>query len=439
MIKLSGLPDPLESRRLRERWAPFLLLFSVALALRLVYAWLATGPGAIPSSDPAEYDQVAWNLIQGRGFSLGVGIDAHATAFVPPVVPWLTSLVYAVFGHDYFAGVLLQCVIGATVPLLVSRLGSLLYGGGIGLFAGWLAAVHPLLIFFSGYLLTEAAFCAALLIALIATIEWVRRPERRTALVAGLCWGLATLTRPTALLIPLLLTGWVWGPLGLSLEPRARIRQLLLVAAGLCIVVVPWTLRNAAVLGALVPVTTGSGRALLDSNNPMAWDDPERRGGAYIDLDAEPYRTMLRGGTEVERDARARAYAWNFIWSRPGDWPAVAWAKFTRFWRFRAEGGGTGNWQNAQSPLGRLLAVADPFLIWSLLVMPLAAWGAVLALRGPRRWFQSMPLWIMAYFTLLALLFWGSLRMRVPIEPLVVLLAALGFDALRRRLRRRRA
>ena len=439
MVKLSGLPDPLQSRRLRERWAPFLLLFAVALTLRVVYAFFATGPGAVPSSDPAEYDQVSWNLIRGLGFSLGEGANAHPTAFVPPVVPWLTSLVYAVFGRDYFAAVLLQCVIGAIVPLLVSRLGSLLFGGGIGWIAGWLAAVHPLLVFFSGYLLTETAFCATLLLALIATTEWVRQPERGRAIAAGLAWGLASLTRPTALLMPFVMAAWAWVPLGLSVGARVRVRQFVLVAIGVIVLVLPWTLRNAAVLGAPIPVTTGSGRALLDSNNPMAWDDPERRGGAHIDLQAEPYRTMLSGGTEVERDARARAYAWNFIFSRPGDWPGVAWAKFTRFWRFQAEGGGTGGWQRSGSPLGRLLSVVDPFLVWSLVVMPLAAWGAAVALTGPRRWFQSMPLWVITYFTLLALVFWGSLRMRVPVEPLVVLLAAVGFDALRRAWRRRRA
>jgi hypothetical protein len=30
--------------------------------------------------------------------------------------------------------------------------------------------------------------------------------------------------------------------------------------------------------------------------------------------------------------------------------------------------------------------------------------------------------------------FWGSLRLRVPIEPLVVVLAAFGFEDLRRRI-----
>ena len=34
----------------------------------VAYAWLAIGPGATPSSDPATYDTVAWNLARGAGF-----------------------------------------------------------------------------------------------------------------------------------------------------------------------------------------------------------------------------------------------------------------------------------------------------------------------------------------------------------------------------------
>ena len=43
----------------------------------------------------------------------------------------------------------------------------------------------------------------------------------------------------------------------------------------------------------------------------------------------------------------------------------------------------------------------------------------------------------MLYFTALAMVFWGALRMRVPVEPMIVLFAALGFEDARRRLRTR--
>jgi len=82
--------------------------------------------------------------------------------------------------------------------------------------------------------------------------------------------------------------------------------------------------------------------------------------------------------------------------------------------------------------------VVDPLRLWSLALFPLAAWGAVLTVRGPRRWFQSLSLWVILYFSLLAVVFFGALRMRMPVEPLIALLGAVGISDLRRRLLARR-
>ena len=100
-------------------------------------------------------------------------------------------------------------------------------------------------------------------------------------------------------------------------------------------------------------------------------------------------------------------------------------------------GGGTGGWQREGSPLAKLLAVLDPLLIWSLLTWPFAAWGLVRTLHGPRRFFQGLGFLVVLYFTALTVVFWGALRMRVPVEPMLVLFAAVGFEDARRRVRMR--
>lgn len=422
------------SRRLPSGWLP---VFAVALLLRVAYAWIATGPNAQPFSDPVDYDTVAWNLARGHGFSLGGAGGPYPTAFVPPLLPWITSLLYGMVGHHYFEAILLQCVFGALIPLVLSALGTAMFGGTVGRLAGWVAALHPLLVFFSGYLLTETLFTLTLLLALFLTADWVKTPRAGRALGAGTAWGLAALTRPTALVLPLAMLLWAWGPLGLTVPPRERARQMGLLLLGMALLVGPWTARNAVVLHAFVPVTTGGGGALFVGNNEEVWNDPERRGGATGGAWEALVAREFHGLSEPEVDARARAYALAFLRAHARDWPAMAAAKLARFWRFSAEGGGTGAWQRPGSPLGRLLGRLDPLALWSLAVFPLALWGAFLTLRGPRRWFQSLSLWIIVYFTLLAVVFFGSLRMRVPVEPLVALLAALGLEDVRRRIRSR--
>jgi 4-amino-4-deoxy-L-arabinose transferase-like glycosyltransferase len=409
----------------------------VAFALRAGYMLLAHGTHPVPSSDSAEYDTAAWNIARGLGLALDGRGGSYATAFIPPVVPWITALLYRAAGHDYLAALLLQCSIGALVPPLTGALAAVLFGGGVGALAGWLAVVSPLLVFFSGYLLTETTFCVALLLALLATAAWVKTPRAGRALGVGLAWGAAALTRPTALALPLVAVAWGWVPLGLMMSGRDRVRHAFVLLLGVVLVVGPWTLRNAARLHAFVPVTTGGGRALLDSNNPVVWNDPARRGGATSTYDIEPWASRFRGLTEPASDGWARGEAIAFLRGHVRDWPAMAGAKLARFWRVTAEGGGTGRWLRPGSPLSDVARFADPLLLWSLLVLPLALWALVRTWRGPRRWFQLLPALVIAYFSAVAVVFWGALRMRVPVEPLVTVYAAAGLDDVRRRLRTR--
>jgi len=417
---------------------PGLLLFVIAFLLRACYVAIAAGTAAQPSSDSLEYDTVAWNLANGAGFSLDGASGPYATAFVPPVVPWITSLLYRTGGHHFFAALLLQAAIGALVPLLVLALGSATFGGNVARVAAWLAAFHPLLVFFSGYLLTETTFTTMLLLSLVASSAWLKTPRPARALGVGLLWGVTALTRPTALGLPILVAGWAWGPLGLTVSARDRVRQIVMLGLGVLLVVSPWTMRNAATLRAFVPVTTGAGRAFLDSNNPVIWNDPATRGGANSTYHLEPWASEFRGKSEPEVDALARRDALRFLREHVAEWPAMALAKLARFWRVTSEGGGTGHWQRNGSPLVAVLARIDPLLVWSLLTLPFAIFGLYRAISGPRRWFLSLPFLVILYFTLGAIVFWGALRMRVPIEPLVALYAAAGFEEARRRWATRR-
>lgn len=418
-----------------------LLMFLVALALRVAYVWLAAGPGAQASSDAVTYDTIARHLASDIGFRLsGAGGTTYPTAFVPPVLPFLVGVLYRAIGHpDFFAALLMQAVFGALVAPVLAALGAAVFGSPVGRVAGWLAAVHPLLVFFSGYLLTETTFTLALLLAIYTSMQWLKTPRPGRAIGAGLMWGLAALTRPTALPLPLVVMAWAWAPLGLTVTSRERLKQLALLVLGVALIVGPWTVRNAFQMHALVPVTTGGGRSLLDANNPVVWNDPAQRGGANSVYSLEPWASRFRGLSEVEVDRLSAQLAREFLVQHATEWPAMAAAKVARFWRLGAEAGTTGHWQRSGSPLAAVLRVVDPLLAWSLLTLPLGVWGAVVVLRGARRLFQSLPLLIIATFTLYAVLYWGSLRMRVPVEPLVLLYTATGANELWKRLRVRRS
>ena len=413
-------------------------MFAAALVLRAVYVLIVHKLSAQPSSDSIAYDQLGWNLARGLGFQLNGESALYPTAKAP-LLPSLVSLVYRATGHIYFAALLLQCVIGACIPVLVRALGRTMFGFTAGRVAGWLAVVHPLLVFFSGYLLTENLFCVMVLAALLASVEWLKTPRPGRAFGTGLLWGLACLTRPTAMPLPFVVAVWAWAPLGLTVLPQDRLRQIATLVLGVVLTIAPWTIRNAIVLHDFVPITTGGGRTLLDANNARVWDDPKLRGNAISTAEAEPWATRFRNHSELEVDRIASREAIAFGLSRWRDWPAVGWAKLARFWRMSALTGSTGRWYRPGSLPDRLLAALDPLLLWSLVVMPFALWGVVRTLRWNRRHFQLLPLWVIATFTAGSLVFWGALRLRVPAEPLVVLYAGVGFVDVLRRLRVRRS
>lgn len=416
-----------------------LAMFAVALLLRVTYALLVHGFTAQPYSDAVTYDQVAWNLARGMGFTLMGGNAPYPTAFVPPALPWVLSLLYRAAGHSFFAAVLLMCGLGALVPPLLRQLGRAMFGPVVGNWAGWLAVVHPLLVFFSGYVMTESLYSVTLLFALLASVAWIKQPRAGRAFGTGALWGIAALTRPTALPLAVVAALWAWAPLGLALAPGERRRQVGLLLLGVALTVAPWTLRNAVSMHAFVPLTTGGGRSLLDANNPVVWDDDDRRGGAIGVLATEPWATRFRGLSEVEVDRRSGREAIAFLRGRVSDWPRNALAKFARFWRWNALTPSTGTWASGGAGLAQRLQRLDPLLPWSIVFFPLFAWGLVRTLRGTRRLFQLLPLWVIAAATAGSLVYWGALRLRLPIEPMVTLYAAAGLADVIWRVRVRRA
>ena len=359
---------PSRSRARSAPPTPWLLLFVVSLVLRLACTWWLGDRDAPAVPEAQAIDRIASSLARGAGFSDGA---------IAPLVPWLTSLVFRVRGHAPFEALALQCLLGSLVPLLLVALGSRLYGSATGWRAGWIAACDPLLVGASSALLIEAPLTSLLLLALLATLEWVRTPQRGRAFGAGLLWGLAVLTHPIAIASPLAIAAWAWVPLGLALTGRERLLQLAMLMLALALVVAPWSIRG----------SLRAGRPVVVTDTPAGPDISGNAGSRLSSMGLE--------GVSLER------------------------------------------WQATHAARLRVPRVLDPFTIWAWLTLPLAAWGLALTARGARRWFQSIVPLLIATTLVAALVMPGVVRMRTPIEPLVVLLSAVGLDGVLRRVRTR--
>jgi 4-amino-4-deoxy-L-arabinose transferase-like glycosyltransferase len=203
--------------------------------------------------DPADYERWAVSLATGHGFpTTSIASPGTPSAFRPPGYPLLLAAVYAPLGVHPLAGREIGALLGVLTVGLIAALGRRLGGERIGLWAGVIAAVFPPLVATSGTLLSEALFLPLELALALVLLELGRRPSLRWPVAAGVLCALAVLTRAVAL-------PWVIVAMVAAWRSGARWRWVCALAAAYVVLMVPWSVRNADVLHAFVPVTTEGG------------------------------------------------------------------------------------------------------------------------------------------------------------------------------------
>jgi 4-amino-4-deoxy-L-arabinose transferase-like glycosyltransferase len=279
-------------------------------------------------------------------------------------------------------------------------------------------------------LISEPLFVALELAAVLALLRHRRDPVRVTwAPVAGVCAGLAALTRSTGAVLALALIGGLWFVAERG-RRRRRLLSMTVFAATAVLVVAPWTARNARVLGTFVPVSTEIGPTLLGTYNPAARDAPGCT-GCWVLLSQTPGEEALvrrlRRLSEVQRDRESRRLAEDFARSHPGYVAQVAWHNSLRL----LELGGASRTRFTASTIDvpQGAAVIGAWELW--LYLALAAAGVALgALRRVPGWLVALPL-VLWVTTVVAQS--ETPRFRAPIDPFVVLLATAGVAAVRSR------
>lgn len=258
---------------------PYLLLFGLALALRLIAAIWVRQPGFV---DAYYYYQVAENLYQGRGltestiWNYQVGgylpaqppssLDHPAFAYWMPLTSFITASGFYLFGGvSYWAGALPFMLLASALPPLTYWLGLLAFGRQQRRYSWFMAA---LVLFPGRYFLFWNApdnftpFAVISLLCLIATWAGLYRNDR-WLLAAGALAGLGFLSRSDGILllvalgISFLLRRWQKVREG-EIRPRwGLIISGMLVAL---VVVAPWLVRNWATFGS--PISPNSSKVI---------------------------------------------------------------------------------------------------------------------------------------------------------------------------------
>jgi 4-amino-4-deoxy-L-arabinose transferase-like glycosyltransferase len=296
-----------------------------------------------------------------------------------------------------------------------------------------LAAVYVPLVTMSGTVMSEPLFAVFMLGALSAAIAHRRSAHRyRWALLAGLLTGLAILTRANALilLLPLAFATWNGRPRW-SLQSLGPPAALVLVAV---LAVVPWTIRNYRTLHHFVPVSTQLGSALAGTYNDEARTDPRhpaswrslRRVPSYADIFGK-----VRQTNEAVLEKQLRDRAERYALDHPGYVATVAYWTTRRALDLDSLGWSRHTAETVS--IGPRWADAGVYCFWLFAVLALAGAFTGLARRAP--WY----VWAFPALMYLSVVFLviETPRYRTPLDPFVVILAALALVAAGRRLARR--
>ena len=235
-----------------------LLVTLAALAVRI--AFLALEPEAKLAGDEPTWTTLAiTGLVKlRRPFSP----LRSPLLFYPPGYPYFLGGFYALGG--LVAVKWAQVVVSALLVPAVGRAGRTLFSPRVGLAAAGLAAFYPELVWFSVHFWSETLFVTLLWWGFERVLAADSSRRLAPALVAGLLWGAASLTRETSLLFaPVVAVG-----LALGRREGGRARAAAFVGA-VTLTVAPWTWRNWVAFEAFVPVSTFGAHALWQGNTAL--------------------------------------------------------------------------------------------------------------------------------------------------------------------------
>jgi 4-amino-4-deoxy-L-arabinose transferase-like glycosyltransferase len=240
------------------------LAFSVrALTANFLRAHL-DDPGWFPSGIYANFDRSAQDWLDGRAPIFWINDPAHTDAAIyPPGYPLWLAFIYTLTGNRSPAAVQnVQWVLDTFSVLLIVGVGATAFGWRTGLWAGWIAALWPLLALSGAAPLADSPTSWIVVGAAWLLLLAAKRQSLGWAIGAGCLVGASCWLRANAMLLV-----FFWA-LALLLFVRATWRRRVLLAAGVTLaatlVIAPIVVRNVFAFHAFVPTGLGAGTNLWE-------------------------------------------------------------------------------------------------------------------------------------------------------------------------------
>jgi len=425
------------ARAAPRREIPLPAILALACVLRLGWALCVdANPRTHFRFDATYYDAVARNLVAGMGFA---GYEGQPTALSPPAYPFALSILYHLFDESLLAAKLLNVLAGTLTVLLTYLLAGRLYGPRVATAAALLLAIFPGDIYYASLTMSEPLFTTFFLAILYLFVSWNVQASRVSAvrwLAFGALLGLTTLIRGVGLLFfPVPVTLWLLTT-GFT---RSTLQKALLSTLAFLAVVLPWTVRNHAVMGRPILISTDGAFSMFDSHSPAAGLPSPDTSRKLQELRRRVFGDLLslpQPRREAEMSKAEARYAIDYIRHHPLEElrrvPArVAALGFHDHWALdmsmsprRSTRDGRVSLRIFGPRIDRMFSRIATLYFFAL--VPFALIGAVRAFRHSERNGLILPLTVLLFLLIHGFLVYGSPRYHAPLAPVIAILAAWG-------------
>jgi hypothetical protein len=402
------------------------LLFALTVLVRVVY-FIVVSPSMEDWTPEGirrnGFLTIATHLVNGEGYSTRNLLTYYSagrlvpTAARSPVPVLVFAGALSVLGANWYYPLLLFAwslsgVVAVAAYWIAARASGREW---LGVWTGVVFAFYlsEMFVMTTYSMASEPLFAALLSVYLVLIIRTVDRRSVAIAAAAGAVLGLATLTRPTVLWLPVVSLGWIL----FHLRGRGIVMSVAFAAA-VAAPQIPWVVRNYLVFGEPI-VTTTLGGFVLYRHNGMIEEGKYHVGYPHPEF-AQKVRRLtnatgrpLASFTESELHALLYAEGQRIIRTYP--WRYVKLTALRTVWI----------WYNENS--GRGLYAVQNFLIYLF-----ALGGLFYALRS-REPVYFLLLAHIAYFVAVHSAINVQYRFICPIMPYMILLAGLPVYAWRHR------
>jgi len=423
----------------KHKWP--LLVALLAFLVRLVYLLELSGqPGfLVPMVDEKWHWEWAHEILQKSFWGEGAYFRA-------PLYPYFLALLVKITSSSIFWVKFLQILLCGGTAFFLYRLAERLFGEKTALLSGLIYAFYGTLVFYETMFLIPVLFLFFLVWAMYRIVAHRESQSLKMWVVTGLVFGLATISRPNVLLVIPFLMLWIYFTRSRLMPFAKRIKAPLALLAGVVIAIMPITIRNAAVTGDFILISSQGGINLYLGNNEVANGltmvmpevdlDESITWSQFIPLTkAAAEKEVGRELSEAELSSFWNRKAVDFIAHHPGKFMELVWEKTVYLLNgFENSDNADIYYERTKSHLYSVLLWKSPLFFPFGILLPLTLVGVYLRRNDiARLW--PLYIFIIAYYPSIVL-FLVTARHRLPLVLFMIVIASAGLVRLLSSLKR---